>query len=610
MGAGTTVVATETEPGTEQHRRTGASLAVAAAGVALLPVLVVVCTRAGRDYLPTQDFAVLDLRVRDVWSTDIPLVGAYSRFGWNHPGPAMYWLIAPLSLLTGKAAWATLVGSALLQGVAIGFTARVAWKLGGLALALGALAVQALSYGATGPWILLQPWNPHAAFPYLVLFALLVWAVGLGEHQYLPGVALAGGFLLQSHIGYVPFVATGVLWMLGCALLDRRHASDARVSWRGPALWWTIAIVVVTWLPVGLQQVLRGTDGNLTRLTKYFVFNEGEGDAVGISRAAGLFAAEFRILPPWFGGSSPQASAYEALPVNQAWLLVPCLLVMAGVMAARYSGNRRALHAVVLSAVLCGTGFVALTRVRGEAATYLFYWRIPLAVMLVASVVAAVASAVPVSGRVRTAGVGALCVLVAWPSVALAAAVARAPRHEPFEATAQAIIDQLLARELPTRPFLVRYAGSNLLGLEGAIIDELDRQGAPVRVDKDRAFQFGDQRGAKPHEVTEEWFVSEESVPTSLLGAQPGARTIAETTPLTDAEEREIRELQVALADQLRAAGRADLVEGLGSSLAGFAIADVRGVEAEAVQRLATLNEQVERSGQCRCAVIVVPPRV
>jgi hypothetical protein len=130
---------------TNQHRRVDRLLVVIAAIVALAPVLTVALTRTGRHYLPTQDFAVLDMRVRDVWSTDIPLVGAYSRFGWNHPGPAMYWLIAPLSLLTGKAAWATLVGSALLQGVAIGFTARVAWKVGGVALAQGALAGQALS---------------------------------------------------------------------------------------------------------------------------------------------------------------------------------------------------------------------------------------------------------------------------------------------------------------------------------------------------------------------------------------------------------------------------------------------------------------------------------
>ena len=58
----------------------------------------------------------MDLRVRDVWSSDIPLTGAYSRYGWSHPGPWMYWLVAPFSLAFGQAAWATLVGSALLQG--------------------------------------------------------------------------------------------------------------------------------------------------------------------------------------------------------------------------------------------------------------------------------------------------------------------------------------------------------------------------------------------------------------------------------------------------------------------------------------------------------------
>jgi hypothetical protein len=73
---------------------------------------------------------------------------------------------------------------------------------------------------------------------------------------------------------------------------------------------------------------------------------------------------------------------------------------------------------------------------------------------------------------------------------------------------------------------------------------------------------------------------------------------------LTDAEEHDMRELQVDLAQQLKAAGRADLVDSLGSSLAAFVIDDVAGVDPTAVQRLANLNEKVERSGQCRCAVI------
>jgi hypothetical protein len=451
---------------------------------------------------------------------------------------------------------------------------------------------------------LLQPWNPHAAFPYLVLFALLVWAIGLGEPRCLPGAALAGGFLLQNHIGYAPFIAAGAMWIVAFALLDRRRAGPDRVSWRGPALVWTIAIVAVTWFPVVLQQAMHGSDGNLARLTKYFVFNDGDGDALGMTRGAGIFAAEFRVLPPWLGGSSPHLGSVEALPVNRLWLLVPCLLTAAGLFAARRSRNRRAFHAVLLSAVLCATGFVALTRVRGQAASYLFYWRIPLAVMLVASVVGAIITALPASGRLRGVGIGALCVLVAWPSLALAAAVARAPRREPFEPTAQHIIDQLAANGLPNQPVLVRYAGSPLLGLEGAIVDELDRRGVPVRVDEDRAFQFGDHRGAGANPPAEEWLVSEESVVTSLLSAQPGARTLAATTPLTDAEEHDMRELQVDLAQQLKAAGRADLVDSLGSSLAAFVIDDVAGVDPTAVQRLANLNEKVERSGQCRCAVI------
>jgi len=96
-----------------------AAVAVALTVVALLPVLVVIVTRLGRTWVPVGDLALVDLRVRDVWSADIPLIGTYNRFGWNHPGPAMFWTLAPLSGLVGRPAWATLVGGALLQGAAI-----------------------------------------------------------------------------------------------------------------------------------------------------------------------------------------------------------------------------------------------------------------------------------------------------------------------------------------------------------------------------------------------------------------------------------------------------------------------------------------------------------
>src|SRR3712207_8448963 len=36
------------------------------------------------DVTAVLDWALLEVRVRDVGSSETPLVGAYSRFGWNH----------------------------------------------------------------------------------------------------------------------------------------------------------------------------------------------------------------------------------------------------------------------------------------------------------------------------------------------------------------------------------------------------------------------------------------------------------------------------------------------------------------------------------------------
>ena len=82
--------------------------------VVLLPVVAVLVTRVGRSYFPVQDRASIDLWVRDVFGSHTPLVGAYSR-GFNHPGPLLFYALAPLSKLTGGATWATLVGAALVQ---------------------------------------------------------------------------------------------------------------------------------------------------------------------------------------------------------------------------------------------------------------------------------------------------------------------------------------------------------------------------------------------------------------------------------------------------------------------------------------------------------------
>src|SRR3954451_559346 len=83
------------------------------------PALAAIIALAGRHWWPTDDFAVIDLRVRDVFTANSSLTGLYSRPGWNHPGPIMFWAMAPLSWATGHATWATRIGGAVLQLMAL-----------------------------------------------------------------------------------------------------------------------------------------------------------------------------------------------------------------------------------------------------------------------------------------------------------------------------------------------------------------------------------------------------------------------------------------------------------------------------------------------------------
>jgi len=84
----------------------------------LVPYLVLAVARLGTDWFPVQDQAVLDMRTRDVLAaSNIPLVGAFSRFGWSHPGPIWFYLLAPFRAALGPTG--LIVGSIILFGAGI-----------------------------------------------------------------------------------------------------------------------------------------------------------------------------------------------------------------------------------------------------------------------------------------------------------------------------------------------------------------------------------------------------------------------------------------------------------------------------------------------------------
>ena len=94
------------------------TMALVATGVTMIPGLLVIAKFAFRDVLLTGDIAITDARMRDLDNGILPLLGPYSN-GWAHPGPMVFYLLAPLHKLSGGASWALVVGGVVLALVAM-----------------------------------------------------------------------------------------------------------------------------------------------------------------------------------------------------------------------------------------------------------------------------------------------------------------------------------------------------------------------------------------------------------------------------------------------------------------------------------------------------------
>ena len=580
-------------------------IAVVATIVTMVPALLVVAKFAFRDVLLTGDFGVIDARVRDVWSGALPLLGPYS-IGWNHPGPLYFYVFAPLHWLFGGAAWTIVVGGVLIHVAAIGLSARLAWRRGGLSLTLLALATLALATLGATDRVLLDPWNPHVTMPLFVLFVLQVWSVMVGDRWQLLGAAIVGSYLVQTHIGYAPLVLAAGATALTCVLVDSRRARAPLGPWARP-LAVSGGAALVLWLAPIYEQ-LTGDPGNVTLIGRYF--RESPDGQLGLHDGAGTFAALFRPLPVWLGGRARfEPLTFQPRVESLVWLLVPAVLLVATLAVATRRRLRTELRLATLVTVLTVVGVVALSRLRDVPWSYMSLWRIPLAVLVVATFVWTMwrAWARPPAAA-RTAGIVVLGVGILGGVVPITADIAGTDHVASLHDDVAAIVDQLDGRR-PDGTVLVRNVAPAFRGVAPTIVDVLDRDGVDVRVDPRDALAFGEDRSGTVADADEVWIVTEDGVRGAQLRAVPGARTIARASPLPAAEERELSRLQRAVATQLLEAGRPDLVQWL--EWKGFVtlVADeVPTVDRATVARIDELVNQAFATGRCRCTVVVFAP--
>ena len=389
--------------------------AAAAMAAAVLVGLVHLATSSGTPLVFGGDQAVLALQVHEATRFHATL-GPYSRFGWSHLGPALFYLFAPLYALTGGSPWSLLADSLLLNGVSLCLVLVVIRRFGGEWAARWALVPTGLVAVALGALSFETLWNPNLEGATVLLMVVLAAAACTGSGPSVVGVALVGTYLVQTDIGTVPVVgATAVCAVGGYAFRRLRqpagghrhrsaHAHARRSAAPGgtalPAAapggtahrpkrrWaaWALggagtAVVAAAWIPPLVQQVT-GHPGNISRLVHFFTTPQTGAGTAGSNhsflQAWHVVANTVSVVP--FGSVPATATFTNASTARQAVLAAS---LVASALAVGWAARRRHAFALGLGLVsLVGlvASLVAAMRIVGPVYSYLMLWAVFLPV--------------------------------------------------------------------------------------------------------------------------------------------------------------------------------------------------------------------------------------
>lgn len=601
--SGTIPAAMNITPQMRRRTLTGV-LGAAMICIAAWPAVAAGLSALHLDWHPSGDWALLAMRIEDVGHTT-PLLGPYSRFGWNHPGPLLFWVLALPYHLLGWSARSMLAATAFLNAASLAGTVALAWRRGRLPLAaLTTFALVILTH-TMGPELLRDPWNPYITLLPVALLVMLCWSGAEGDRWAWPAAIAVGSFIVQSHIGYAVIVIGVVAISLFLAWWNRAEVAVLPSTPRARrALIVTSALVlVICWTPVLIDQFF--DSGNLTAVTSYFL-NSTDRPA-GLHDALAQAASNLPVRDTGWLGALPVVGADGAVEGGELLaLLLPVTLYVAALALAFATRARSAgrFQLIVGAAVI--SGVLATSRITGPMFGYLIRWWWVLACLWWLSITWSILSAALAWTRTPRAVkqvlpilVVGLCLLPSYRDArtsARAADVAATP-----EPSNSRLLHDLLPPLIGTLGSLdqvqvvrVEMVNSTWGTMADGVRYAITHAGDQIAVDSQYGFKFGEHRSADRLDADAVvWVVSADAV--RIWGQLPNVRTIAIWDPLS-AEDRLIyTAYEQLLRDQLTAAGRPDLANALTNGGGGVDTGSVGldGVDPELVRRV----EAVRRRG-------------
>jgi hypothetical protein len=459
----------------------------------------------GDDYFPSTDWAIFELRARDAFDHGV-YVGPYSRFGWNHPGPILFYLLGGAYKALGSKSISLHITALFVNGVTIGLIAWVAFRRGRLPMVVAVLVPVALMTHAMGADDLRNPWNPYLPVLPLLLLLLLCWSVAVGDLWMLPIAVAVSTFAIQSHVGLalesVAFVAValvGIVWHGW-----RRPAAERRRWWLhvAKAVGVSAIVLAVLWFPVFWGTVVKG-DGNLGSILEFF---RKPHDTAGLTEALEVFGLQWGPRPEWIVGERGLDTLGTQYMEDYWWVAIGLGL---GVAATVVAIRRRSFDTVWLAVMLAvgfPVGVLAVSNIVDIVFPYLTRWTWVLGAALGILVLRGAWLAVPTARReaaIRWVVPVAAAILVVVSVAGTVDALDAGTPSEREQAAERSITRQVLEHLPPgDGPVLIDISEGGIVAPGIALA--LERHGIPTRITPDSIVVYGKERLARggPYRAT------------------------------------------------------------------------------------------------------------
>ena len=352
-------------------------------GVVCAPLLLSALSsifQSGQDLFPWGDHGGLVVETIDA-EHGRQLVGTYSRFGWYHPNPVFFYLLAPLFFVLGKNPAGMSATMALINAGAVALLVAIAYRRGGRTAALVAGIGAAILLARIGAETLRDYWVP---FSVIIPFAALAFAcasVAVGDFILLPLVLALGTFVAGNDLSCTPVVTALTVSAVVFGLIARRRARG-----RLPALSrrqivvtvaGSIAVLAILWaLPI--YDEVHNQPGNISQIRAFFDAGPGEHTA-GEGMASLAFVLKEYL---WLPGKAFEPAG--ATPFAMLVVLVVLALLAVAVVIGIVRGRRFGTALAGLSLIALAAEMYAVPNIRGPIYGYLVEWLIGIGPALVA----------------------------------------------------------------------------------------------------------------------------------------------------------------------------------------------------------------------------------